>query len=87
MNLYKGRLGLCHFDFYRIEKESEMEDLLEEYVYRDGLICVVEWGEPLMHRLESYIHIHFDIEDQVRIITETRMKTDDEIHSKTGGAG
>ena len=85
MNLYEGRLKLCHFDFYRIEQKTEMADLLEDYVYRDDCICVVEWGDPLVETLENYIHIHIGIEGDVRVITESRLKIERGMHVQMGG--
>jgi tRNA threonylcarbamoyladenosine biosynthesis protein TsaE len=69
MNLYRGRLHLCHFDFYRIEDRGEMEDLLEEYLYEEDRVVVVEWGEPLMELLSAYIHVHIEIKDEKRLLT------------------
>jgi tRNA threonylcarbamoyladenosine biosynthesis protein TsaE len=44
MNLYKGRLELYHFDFYRLENEEELDELgLDEYFYGEG-ISLVEWA-------------------------------------------
>jgi tRNA threonylcarbamoyladenosine biosynthesis protein TsaE len=86
MNLYEGRVKLCHFDFYRIEKKTEMEDLLEDFVYGSNCICVVEWGDPLIDRFESYIHIHIIIDKDSRILTEKRPNTHGEVHMKMGGA-
>jgi len=41
---YYGRIPLYHFDVYRINHVSEMEDLgYEEYFYGDG-VCVIEWA-------------------------------------------
>ncbi len=85
MNLYCGRLNLCHFDFYRIEKKAEMEDLLEDYVYRNGNICVVEWGDPLIDTLWSYIHIHIVIDEDARIITDKRQNAHGGVHIQMGG--
>ena len=85
MNLYEGRLKLCHFDFYRIEQKAEMVDLLEDYVYRDDCVCVVEWGDTLLDTLESCLHIHIAIEGDVRIITESRMRNDRGERMKMGG--
>jgi len=84
MNLYEGRLKLCHFDFYRIEKKTEMQDLLEDYVYRNDYICVVEWGDPLIDTVGSYIHIDITIDEEARIITEERLITQDGVHIPTG---
>ncbi len=44
MNVYRGRLYLYHFDFYRLEEEDELLELgLEEYFYGDG-VALVEWA-------------------------------------------
>ncbi|QUH18981.1 tRNA (adenosine(37)-N6)-threonylcarbamoyltransferase complex ATPase subunit type 1 TsaE [Alkaliphilus sp. B6464] len=41
---YDGRIPLYHFDVYRINHVSEMEDLgYEEYFYGNG-VCVIEWA-------------------------------------------
>lgn len=41
---YDGRIPLYHFDVYRINHISEMEDLgYEEYFYGNG-VCVIEWA-------------------------------------------
>jgi len=86
MNLYEGRLKLCHFDFYRIERKAEMVDLLEDYVYREDCICVVEWGDALVDTLESCIHIHIAIEGDVRVVTERRMSNARGERMKMGGS-
>ncbi len=44
MNVYRGRLNLYHFDFYRLEAEDELLELgLEEYFYGEG-VALVEWA-------------------------------------------
>ncbi len=75
---YQGRFSLHHFDFYRISKAEEIEELgLDEYFQSDG-ICVVEWPERLgsltpKTRLEILIE---DIQENKRRITVTRVATD-----------
>jgi tRNA threonylcarbamoyladenosine biosynthesis protein TsaE len=86
MNLYNGRLVLCHFDFYRIENRVEMEDLLEDFLYRNGYVCVVEWGDPLIDILESYLHIQIDINEEARVITEEHRHNDVRVDKERGGA-
>jgi tRNA threonylcarbamoyladenosine biosynthesis protein TsaE len=45
MNLYRGRLELYHFDFYRLENEEELDELgLDEYFYGEG-VSLVEWAD------------------------------------------
>lgn len=42
---YPGRLPLYHFDFYRLGKKDEVEELgYEEYFDGDG-VCAVEWAD------------------------------------------
>ncbi len=44
MNVYRGRLDLYHFDFYRLDEEDELDALgLEEYFYSEG-VALVEWA-------------------------------------------
>ncbi|QCK14411.1 tRNA (adenosine(37)-N6)-threonylcarbamoyltransferase complex ATPase subunit type 1 TsaE [Mangrovivirga cuniculi] len=49
---------IYHFDFYRIEHESEAFDIgLEEYLY-SGYRCLIEWPEQVSSFWpEKYIHI------------------------------
>ncbi len=73
MNEYQGRLNLFHFDFYRLEDPGEMEDLLEEYLYRDDGVVVVEWGEAVMQVLESYIRLVLAVRNGGRVITREEV--------------
>jgi tRNA threonylcarbamoyladenosine biosynthesis protein TsaE len=42
-----GRLPLFHFDFYRLEDETEAIKIgLEEYLDGEG-VCVIEWAEKV----------------------------------------
>lgn len=51
INEYEGRIPLYHFDVYRINHVSEMEDLgYEEYFYGEG-VCVVEWASLIEEAL------------------------------------
>lgn len=44
INEYDGTYPLYHFDVYRLERGTELEDIgYEEYFYGNG-ITVVEWG-------------------------------------------
>lgn len=54
MNLYKGRLEVYHFDFYRLEDEEELEELgLEEYFYAEQGLTLIEWANKFPHFLPS----------------------------------
>jgi tRNA threonylcarbamoyladenosine biosynthesis protein TsaE len=42
---YRGRLPLVHLDLYRLEHESDIEELGAFERIGDGSVIVVEWGE------------------------------------------
>lgn len=47
INEYKGRLNLYHFDVYRLEGVSDLDDLgFEEYFYSNG-VSIIEWGDKI----------------------------------------
>jgi tRNA threonylcarbamoyladenosine biosynthesis protein TsaE len=47
MNYYEGKLPIYHFDFYRLNNESEISTVdMEEYFYGQG-VSVIEWPERL----------------------------------------
>jgi len=48
MNIYdEGRLPLYHYDVYRIEDESEMDELgYEEYFFGQG-VTLIEWASQI----------------------------------------
>jgi tRNA threonylcarbamoyladenosine biosynthesis protein TsaE len=47
VNPYRGRLPVYHVDLYRIEKETDLDELgLEDILGGDG-VAIVEWAERL----------------------------------------
>jgi tRNA threonylcarbamoyladenosine biosynthesis protein TsaE len=55
MDVHEGTIPLYHFDLYRIEKPSELEELFfEEYWEGDG-VSVIEWPERAEERLPRRI--------------------------------
>lgn len=62
INEYEGRIPLYHFDIYRVNDISEMEDLgYEEYFYGDG-VCVIEWADLIKNILPyNYLWIEIKI--------------------------
>ena len=65
INEYFGKMPLYHFDFYRLDRSGEVEDLgLEEYFDDEG-VSVVEWADKFPGTLpERTIHIKFRIIDE-----------------------
>lgn len=63
VNEYEGNNGcrIYHFDFYRIEDESEALDIgIEDYLYTDAWIFV-EWPEKIEGLLpEEAVHIYIE---------------------------
>ncbi|MBI4619743.1 MAG: tRNA (adenosine(37)-N6)-threonylcarbamoyltransferase complex ATPase subunit type 1 TsaE [Desulfobacterales bacterium] len=51
VNEYQGRIPLYHFDLYRLEGNSDLENLgYEEYFEGKG-VTVIEWAEKITHLL------------------------------------
>lgn len=74
VNEYKTRAGgtVYHFDFYRLEKESEAYDMgYEEYFYTDNF-CFIEWPEKIKSLIPiDVLHINMKQEGTQRIIEIT----------------
>ena len=72
INEYKGRLNLYHFDVYRLEGITDLDDLgFEEYFYSDG-VCIIEWGDKIQGVLpENTINIRIEKGEELdnRILT------------------
>jgi tRNA threonylcarbamoyladenosine biosynthesis protein TsaE len=62
--------GVYHFDFYRIEDESELYDMgVEDYLY-SGRYCFIEWPELGSSVLPSEtLSVRIDREDDCRLIS------------------
>lgn len=63
MKIYDGgRMTLFHMDVYRINQETEDEDLLE-YLDMDGL-AVIEWADNIKDMLDEVLNINIKIIDE-----------------------
>jgi len=62
MKIYYGRLPLFHMDVYRINQETEDEDLLE-YFEMSGL-TVIEWANNIKDMIGEVLNIDITIIDQ-----------------------
>ena len=65
---------IYHFDFYRINKISEAQDISVEDYFYSGALCLIEWPEKIEPLLpDDTVHITIEeIEDGSREITEKR---------------
>jgi tRNA threonylcarbamoyladenosine biosynthesis protein TsaE len=59
VNIYQGRCQIFHIDLYRLENESEIDELGWEDFLDQGVI-IVEWGEKL-HYDNKGILVQLDI--------------------------
>jgi len=61
---YKGTLSLYHFDLYRLNDFTEIEELgIEEYFYSNG-VTVIEWAQKAKSLLpKNYLKIEINIID------------------------
>ena len=75
LNEYTGKIDLYHFDFYRIGDYTEMENLLEDYIYRNRGVVVIEWGESILQSIQAYIYVQFKLTDSGRVISIERRNS------------
>jgi tRNA threonylcarbamoyladenosine biosynthesis protein TsaE len=63
---------IYHFDFYRINKQSEAEDLGAGDYFYSGALCFIEWPEKIEELLpEDVVHIAItENPDGSRTLTE-----------------
>ena len=65
MKEYYGKLNLCHFDMYRIEDSSELEELgVTDNLFDKDTVCVIEWSK--LDNSDEYITIDFEYIDESR---------------------
>jgi tRNA threonylcarbamoyladenosine biosynthesis protein TsaE len=67
INEYQARCKLYHFDVYRLNGYSELEDLgYDEYLSGTGVV-VIEWAEKIFNQIpEDSIFINFEYIDENR---------------------
>lgn len=54
INEYSGRLPVFHFDVYRLDNESLLEEMgYEEYFYEKKGVVIVEWADKIYSLLPS----------------------------------
>ena len=84
MNVYKGRMTICHFDLYRLESDLELEEIgFYEYAEDPEGLVVIEWPDKFPDALPED-HIYMKIErtagdPEERNITFSLRGTKDEV--------
>ncbi len=68
VNIYQAKCPVFHIDLYRLEKDSEIDDLGWEDYLEQGVV-IVEWAEKLKMEMDA-IRISFEVlSDEARKIT------------------
>lgn len=65
-NEYRTEAGnpIYHFDFYRIEKLAEAEDIGVDEYFDSGFPCYIEWPENIEELLpEETLRVHIDVDE------------------------
>ena len=77
INEYPGRFRLFHIDLYRINSESDLEDIGIYEILSGSSVVAVEWAERLNQAMPAeYLSIDFEIiNDQKRKIRITAYGT------------
>ncbi len=62
MNIYEGICRIYHFDLYRLENETELEDIgFYEYTEEPEGIVVIEWPDKFPESLpDDYVEVHIE---------------------------
>ena len=62
MNSYKGDIPVYHFDFYRLNGDSDIAELGFDDYFNGDAVCVIEWSERLCELLpDDYITVLFEL--------------------------
>jgi tRNA threonylcarbamoyladenosine biosynthesis protein TsaE len=67
VNIYQGKYPIFHIDLYRLEKNSEIQDLGWEDYLGQGVV-IVEWAEKIKFDLDAVrVFIRIEGDEQRRI--------------------
>jgi tRNA threonylcarbamoyladenosine biosynthesis protein TsaE len=70
----KNNKSVFHFDFYRINKQSEVYDLGYENYFFSGSYCFIEWPQQIENLLDMpYVKINIETNQLQRIITLNKI--------------
>lgn len=63
MNIYEGICPVYHFDLYRLENLSQLEDIgFYEYTESEEGICLIEWADKFIEEMpENTVKVFFEI--------------------------
>ncbi|MCF7886894.1 MAG: tRNA (adenosine(37)-N6)-threonylcarbamoyltransferase complex ATPase subunit type 1 TsaE [Candidatus Omnitrophica bacterium] len=58
-----NKIAINHIDLYRLDKRSLNSIDVEEYLYNENSISIVEWGQKLESYLDKYLIVKFSFLD------------------------
>lgn len=63
MNIYSGDMEIYHYDWYRLDGTSDLDDLgFEEYASSERGICLIEWADRISEAIpKDAVLIHLEI--------------------------
>ncbi|MCF7872738.1 MAG: tRNA (adenosine(37)-N6)-threonylcarbamoyltransferase complex ATPase subunit type 1 TsaE [Candidatus Omnitrophica bacterium] len=74
-----NKIVINHIDLYRLDKKSLGSIDMEEYLYDENAISIVEWGQKLEPYLDKYLIVKFsflDMEKRKLSISQKGYKKD-----------
>lgn len=74
-----NKIVINHIDLYRLDKRSLNSIDMEEYLYNENSISIVEWGQKLEPYLDKYLIVKFsflDMEKRKLSISQKGYKKD-----------
>lgn len=72
VNEYLSERGekIFHFDFYRINSESEAYDMGYEDYFHSNAYCFIEWPEKIAELLpDDHVKVTITVKDQIRTVS------------------
>jgi len=74
---------IYHLDLYRLKREELFDLGLEDLLYSEGSVSLIEWGDKIKEDLDRYIKLEFLYrgEDRRRLIFSARGYSKEKINS------
>ena len=53
------KLSVCHLDLYRLESKDMFDLGIDDFLYSEGIITFIEWGNKIKEEIDKYIKLEF----------------------------
>lgn len=67
IQIYSGAIPVNHFDFYRIEDISELDNLGWEELLNTDAVSFIEWPQMIENQLEDYYKLTIELDGERRV--------------------